>query len=85
LALESFESKSVIILKKSIDQAYACFADWGLIHGALNEHIDLLKKNGALAVKPTGSGGEGGHVLSLWQTPIPSHLKHSLKPVFGEA
>ena len=85
LALESFESKSVIILKKSIDQAYACFADWGLIHGALNEHIDLLKKNGALAVKPTGSGGEGGHVLSVWQTPIPSHLKHSLKPVFGEA
>lgn len=56
-------------LVEAIKQAEGCFAQWGLISGALLEHINELKDQGALAVKPTGSGG-GGYVLSLWQAPL---------------
>ncbi len=52
-------------LKTSILLARDCFEKWGLIFGDLATHIKELEDKGALAVKPTGSGG-GGFVLSLW-------------------
>jgi mevalonate kinase len=82
LALQSFNDENVELLKNAIDQACSCYHDWGLINGALKDHIALLSQYGAMAIKPTGSGGEGGHVLSLWSMPIPVELNNSLKPVF---
>jgi len=82
LALESFKEKDSAKLKDAINQACSCYQDWKLIDGSLKDHIALLKEQGAAAVKPTGSGGEGGHVLSLWDKPIPESLKDILRPVF---
>lgn len=59
------EQKNMNDLKKAIDSAEECFRVWGLVHGNLKIHLDKLKDLGALAVKPTGSGG-GGYALSLW-------------------
>ncbi|MDF1677675.1 MAG: mevalonate kinase [Legionellaceae bacterium] len=55
-------------LRQAIDMASSCFETWGLINPSLKNHMQALKSAGAIAVKPTGSGG-GGHVLSLWDTP----------------
>lgn len=52
-------------LIKAIQTASTCFEAWGLINAPLKAHMDALRQAGALAVKPTGSGG-GGYVLSLW-------------------
>jgi mevalonate kinase len=41
--------------------------------------MEMLKKAGAVAVKPTGSGG-GGYVLSLWTTQPPEELLSKLIP-----
>lgn len=76
-------SEKLDMLKASIDQAYQCYEDWGLVNGSLKEHIALLKSHGVQAVKPTGSGGDGGHVLSLWSGEIPEALTSILKPVFN--
>jgi len=66
LARESLMSDQKIEqLIESLDMAQNCFRQWGLITPELQNHMDLLKSEGALAVKPTGSGG-GGFVLSLW-------------------
>ena len=61
-------------LKQSMDIAEDCFKQWGLIEGALLDHIEHLKGLGALAVKPSGAG-LGGFVVSLWDKP-PSSIKH---------
>ncbi len=39
----------------------------GLISESLQQHMQQLLHEGALAVKPTGSGS-GGYVLSLWES-----------------
>jgi len=56
------------LLTQAIDSASGAFTQWGLVHGSLKQHMLELTKNGALAIKPTGSGG-GGYVLSLWTNP----------------
>lgn len=58
------------LLIQAIDSARNCFERWGLITESLGQHIQKLYKQGALAVKPTGSGG-GGYVLSLWDSSQP--------------
>ncbi|WP_028386659.1 mevalonate kinase family protein [Legionella geestiana] len=60
-------------LVKAIEQAAGCFSDWGLVTDALKTHMELLRAQGALAVKPTGSG-KGGYVLSLWGCAPPADL-----------
>ena len=61
-------------LAHGISLAEDCFHQWGLIEGQIGSHIDMLKNNGALACKPTGSGG-GGYVLSLWKEAPPKELQ----------
>jgi mevalonate kinase len=65
VALEKSEPGSLQQLTDAINNAADCFLQWGLISESLQEHMQLLRSQGALAVKPTGSGG-GGYVLSLW-------------------
>lgn len=60
-------------LVKAIEQAAHCFSDWGLLSDTLKTHMALLRTQGALAVKPTGSG-KGGYVLSLWGCTPPADL-----------
>ena len=52
-------------LADAMNGAADCFAQWGLITEALAEHMQQKREQGAIAVKPTGSGG-GGCVVSLW-------------------
>ena len=62
---EPYTANSQTRLAFAIQQAHECFNEWGLITPALHNHIQDLHFQGALAVKPTGSGG-GGFVMSLW-------------------
>lgn len=65
-SLESpYDPHSLDKLAQAIKQAHSCFKEWGLITASLEQHIQDLHDEGALAVKPTGSGG-GGFVMSLW-------------------
>lgn len=66
-ALMSNEEHGKPLLIEALNLAENCFSEWGLINTALRQHMDLLVKAGAIAVKPTGSG-LGGYVLSLWET-----------------
>ncbi|MDI9818701.1 MULTISPECIES: mevalonate kinase [unclassified Legionella] len=67
-ALENDEASSLPRLAEAIEQAAACFSQWGLVSENLQHHMKFLLNAGALAVKPTGSGG-GGYVISLWDSP----------------
>jgi mevalonate kinase len=67
---------------QAIELAQSCFVDWNLVPAEAQQHINLLKSNGALACKMTGSGG-GGYVLSLWPNEISlkklsENIQHSL-------
>lgn len=64
-ALEHDTPASREQLKQAIEQGNQCFQAWGLISPALAEHMQSLYRQGAVAVKPTGSGC-GGMVVSLW-------------------
>ena len=64
-ALEKPEPDSLQKLAQAINTARDCFQQWGLISTPLQQHMQMLQDKGALAVKPTGSGG-GGYVVSLW-------------------
>ncbi len=58
-------------LTQAFNLAEGCFLKWGLMSKSMRQHSVLLKKQGALATKPTGSGGNG-YVLSLWNKPPPA-------------
>ena len=58
------------LLTNAITQAANCFRQWGLVSESLERHMLNLTEAGALAVKPTGSGG-GGYVVSLWKSTPP--------------
>lgn len=65
-ALEENDLDALDKLVKAMKKAANCFSQWGLVSESLQQHMNYLFANGALAVKPTGSGG-GGFVLSLWK------------------
>jgi mevalonate kinase len=73
LLMQALESPHALIddLATGMKLANDCFKDWGLITPHMQLISDELYKRGALAVKPTGSGG-GGYLLSLWNHSIPS-------------
>ncbi len=64
-ARTALEEKNTQNLASAINKAADCFLQWDLISESLQHHMQTLRDNGAIAVKPTGSGG-GGYVLSLW-------------------
>ena len=66
----SDSKKSFYQLVEAIELAHNCFDQWGLLQTAHEKHIEALKKRGAIACKPTGSGG-GGYIISLWSAPPP--------------
>lgn len=72
-ALTMPESEGAELLVRAIELAGSCFEQWGLNEGAPALHIRSLREAGAVAVKPTGSGG-GGYVLSLWKKTPPANL-----------
>ena len=74
---EKDEGQGYNLLTKALSLGEDCFRKWRLISYDLERHIEHLKTNGALAVKPTGSG-LGGHVISLWDTLPPSPVKKQL-------
>lgn len=72
-AMEQGGEHAVSSLVRAINKAADCFIQWGLVSESLQQHMNRLTAEGALAVKPTGSGG-GGFVLSLWDTRPPVEL-----------
>lgn len=70
--IRAFQSTSSVeglpTLITSLNRAADCFERWGLVDSSLQAHMSALRNQGALAVKPTGSGS-GGYVLSLWAHP----------------
>jgi mevalonate kinase len=64
-ALEKNTPNSQTMLAEAINTAADCFQQWGLVSESLQQHMQNLREAGAIAVKPTGSGG-GGYVVSLW-------------------
>ena len=71
-ALLSEQADRVEELAGALNLAASCFEEWGL--GPDPAQVKALKAAGALAVKPTGSGG-GGFLLTLWPAPPPPELK----------
>jgi mevalonate kinase len=80
-ALTKNEEEGFTQLRGALDLANSCFARWNLTEGSLNQHMNWLKEQGAVAIKPTGSGN-GGYVLSLWQTKPSSEALKKLIPCF---
>lgn len=80
-ALIAGEEKGFEKLKNAIESAGTCFKEWGLADGAVAEHERKLREAGAVAVKPTGSGG-GGYMLSLWASLPPVSLQGELIACF---
>jgi len=81
LALKEKEkSKCNKLLTQALDLGEDCFRKWNLISYDLERHFQHLKKSGALAVKPTGSG-LGGYVISLWDKKPPFSLQKDLIPL----
>lgn len=66
LAKQALEQQNLTQLASSMRMAHDCFSAWGLITPKMQTIITELYRQGAIAVKPTGSGG-GGFLLSLWE------------------
>lgn len=81
-ALLSTETVGLPQLKESLELASSCFEEWGLCTDEVATHLRLLKEAGAIAAKPTGSGG-GGYCLSLWRDEPPVSLAPLLVPAFS--
>ncbi|WP_413561189.1 mevalonate kinase [Bdellovibrio sp. HCB209] len=78
-ALMMDEEQGRKVLAAAIDMGAECFEKWGLNEGAPANHIQWLRSQGAIAVKPTGSGG-GGYVISLWDKEPSSEALKELIP-----
>ena len=72
-ALEENTPNSQAQLAHAMKSAAHCFMQWGLVSEHLQQHMHELTNAGAIAVKPTGSGG-GGYVVSLWESDPPKKM-----------
>ncbi|CAN5275150.1 mevalonate kinase [soil metagenome] len=72
-ALQSNSEAGCFELAAAMRLASSCFERWGLTKGNVDAHIKQLRDAGAMAAKPTGSGG-GGYVLSLWLNKPPENI-----------
>ena len=77
-ALEISEVEGLPLLAEAIQLGAKCFEQWGLMP---QDHVQKLREAGAIAVKPTGSGG-GGYVLSLWDREPTGLITDQLIPCF---
>ncbi|MDR0968458.1 MAG: hypothetical protein LBL99_02350 [Holosporaceae bacterium] len=66
LCEEAFKSGNFNKLKDGVNLANDVFRGWGLCDPKTIAHMEELFSNGAVAVKPIGSG-LGGYILSLWE------------------
>lgn len=84
-ALSTTAERGQTLLKQSIELGNDCFDQWGLLQSEMNQHIEHLKKAGAVACKPTGAGN-GGFILSLFDSsPLqqtPKSTAFELIPIF---
>ena len=78
-ALQKNPTDGLPFLIEALQTAYSCFQQWSLVPDTVKKHIDQCQKEGAIASKPTGSGG-GGHVLSLFNQP-PSQAIYITAPL----
>lgn len=72
-ALQATSEGQLAELADALNEACSCFVDWGLAGGDMGRHLEMLRSQGAIAVKPTGSGN-GGFALSLWRSRPPEGL-----------
>jgi mevalonate kinase len=83
MSLRLREDQGLVKMTEALRLGRDCFERWQLCDGDLKTHMHRLEKAGALAVKPTGSGG-GGYVLSLWAPSINrNNLPDYLVPCFN--
>jgi len=78
-ALSLEREKGWPLLLEAVQKANECFSEWGLNKGELGRHLEWLRQKGAVAIKPTGSGG-GGYALSLWENEPPKVIRNRLFP-----
>ena len=69
-ALNDNSNHAAASLIKSMHLGLDCFERWGLVSPAMQQHLNILTSQGALAAKPTGSGA-GGYAISLWKNAPP--------------
>jgi len=78
-AVSSLKTENRVQLANAINLSCDCFKQWDLISEGMHNHMNQLRQAGAIAVKPTGSG-EGGYVLSLWDSKPNVSLPFELTP-----
>ncbi len=81
VALMRDELNGFDLLVEAMNLGRQCFDSWGLTQGEAGEHLKWLLAQGAVAVKPTGSG-DGGFALSLWRNDPPMDLRKTLISVY---
>ena len=60
------EEENLSTLQEAMEEGLNVFRAWGLVPPPVEEKIAELKRAGALAVKPTGSG-DGGFLIALFR------------------
>ncbi len=81
-ALSLNPQEGLPLLVEAQKTAASCFSDWNLVPESMETTMRSLLDAGALAVKPTGSGG-GGFILSLWPTGIVPQTSFDLLSVYA--
>lgn len=69
--INAIKQPNIKQIANGMNQACKCFKNWDLLQN-IEQDILYLKNKGAIAVKPTG-GGNGGHLISLWNQ-IPDEI-----------